>query len=84
MKTFKLTNQNNKNYFSNKPGKFAGNKKLKIYGKSNCPSALMWIKKGYYIKNRVFFASEKIAIKAGYRPCAICMKEKYLLWKDII
>jgi hypothetical protein len=31
---------------------------------------------------RVFFANEATAIAAGYRPCAKCMKDKYLLWKS--
>jgi methylphosphotriester-DNA--protein-cysteine methyltransferase len=42
---------------------------------------LLWIKKGYYVKHRVFFADEAAAIAAGYRPCATCMKERYILWK---
>ena len=33
-------------------------------------------------ENRIFFESEKTAIKNGYRPCGLCMKEKYKNWKD--
>jgi len=29
----------------------------------------------------VFFANEKDAIDAGYRPCGTCMKEQYKKWK---
>jgi len=80
-KTYKLLDEKGKPYISNIPGKFGGNKKLKIYGKLDCPSALRYIAKGQYVKNRVFFADEKTAIKAGYRPCSICMKEAYREWK---
>lgn len=63
-------------YKSTKPGKFGGHKGLKIYGKLDCPSALRWIAKGYYVKQRVFFANESDAKQAGYRPCKICMKKE--------
>ena len=46
-------------------------------------SALKWISKGKYIDNRVFFEDEDNAIKAGYRPCGICMKNKYKVWKKV-
>jgi len=29
----------------------------------------------------VFFADEKTAVAAGYRPCAKCMPEEYGEWK---
>jgi len=29
------------------------------------------------MKHRVFFASEQDAIDCGYRPCKICMPEKW-------
>ncbi|MBE1556885.1 Ada metal-binding domain-containing protein [Sporosarcina limicola] len=35
------------------------------------------------MKQRVFFADEQTAIAAGYRPCAVCLPEKYALWKAI-
>jgi len=65
----------------NEPGQLAGHKKLKIYGKLDCKSALRHISKGQYIKNRVFFESEKDAILCGYRPCSVCMPDKYKDWK---
>ena len=37
-------------------------------------------KKG--VKDRVFFLDEETAIKAVYRPCAVCMPEKYKEWKE--
>ena len=41
-----------------------------------------WIKKGHYVKYRVFFKDEDTAIEAGYRPCAICMPDEYKEWKN--
>ena len=82
MKKYKLIDSNGKEYFSDKPGTLGGNKKLKIYGRLDCPSANRWVEKGYYVNNRVFFEDEQTAVKAGYRPCAVCMKEKYKKWKD--
>ena len=55
---------------------FAGNNKLKIYGKLNCSSG-----NRMNIENRVFFASEARAIANGFRPCGHCLKEKYAAWK---
>ena len=68
-------------YESNIPGTLGGNSKLKIYGRLDCPSANRWIKKGYYVENRVFFIDEETAIECGYRPCAVCMPLEYQKWK---
>ncbi|MBL7861345.1 MAG: metal-binding protein [Cyclobacteriaceae bacterium] len=54
---------------------FAGNKRLKIYGLLSCTSG-----KRMKRQNRVFFVSEKEAIKQGYRPCGQCLKKKYHAW----
>lgn len=54
-----------------------GNANLKIYGTLNCKSG-----KRLKVKNRVFFATEKEAIEAGYRPCGHCMRTKYQIWKN--
>ena len=81
-KQFKLIDCNGQEYLSDIPGTLGGNKKLKIYGRLDCPSAKKWIEKGYYISNRVFFENEDIAIAAGYRPCAKCMPDKYKAWKN--
>ena len=79
---YKLINEHGEVYLSRIPGTLGGNKRLKIYGKLDCPSANRWIANGYYIKDRVFFLDEEIAIKAGYRPCAVCMKKEYEEWKE--
>ena len=81
-KKYKLIDSSGKEYLSDSPGTLGGNKKLKIYGKLDCPSAKRWIEKGYYVSNRVFFENETVAINAGYRPCAICMPDKYKAWKQ--
>ena len=80
-KTYKLMDENGNIYVSEQPGTLGGYKKRKIYGRLDCPSALPHIAKGEYVKHRVFFADEATAIKAGYRPCGICMKEAYKVWK---
>ncbi len=54
---------------------FGGNKNLKIYGTLQCKSG-----KRMKRENRVFFNSEKEAIKNDYRPCGHCMKIKYKEW----
>lgn len=81
-KKYKLIDENNKTYLSDEKGALGGHKKLKIYGKLDCPSALKWIEKGHYVENRVFFKDEETAIAAGYRPCAKCMPKEYQRWKE--
>ncbi len=79
MKMYKLLGADGKEYYSDTPGEYGGNSKLKIYGTMTCYSALAAIKKypGSYEKSRVFFADEKTALAAGYRPCGNCLKQKY-------
>lgn len=81
-KMFKLLDSNGKEYFSEEKGTLGGHKKLKIYGRLDCPSALRYIEKGQYVQHRVFFADEETAIAAGYRPCAKCMPDEYKKWKE--
>ncbi|MEM9647009.1 MAG: Ada metal-binding domain-containing protein [Bacteroidota bacterium] len=56
--------------------KWAGNRKLKIYGTLKCKSGKRMKK-----ENRVFFNSEEDAIANGYRPCGHCIREAYRSWK---
>ena len=79
---YKLIGIDGNVYWSFYPGLLGGNRRLKIYGRLDCPSAKRWIEKGYYVKDRVFFIDEETAICAGYRPCAKCMPDKYKLWKN--
>ena len=76
---YKLLGADGKIHLSEQPGTFGGNGKGKIYGRLDCPQALRTIKAwpGVYEKTRVFFADEKTALAAGYRPCGCCLREKY-------
>ncbi len=80
-KIYRLIGADGRPYLSDQPGTLGGHRKLKGYGRLDCPSALRWIAKGHYVRHRVFFADEATAIAAGYRPCARCMPEAYRLWK---
>ncbi|MEI3605330.1 Ada metal-binding domain-containing protein [Pseudogracilibacillus sp. SE30717A] len=79
---YTLIDSNGKAYLSKEKGILGGHKKGKIYGNLNCKSASRAIEKGDYKTERVFFRDEKTAINAGYRPCAVCMPEKYHKWKS--
>ncbi len=81
-KKYTLIGADGQPYESDTPGALGGHKRLKIYGRLDCPSAARYIEKGQYIKYRVFFKDEETAIAAGYRPCSICMKKEYKLWKE--
>ena len=76
-----LTGSNGKQYLSSKKGEYGGHCKLKIYGRLDCPSAALYLAKGQYTKNRVFFENEETAIAAGYRPCGKCLPKQYKIWK---
>ena len=81
MREYKLIGKDETPYIRQTPGQLGGHKRLKIYGRLDCPSALRHIAKGHYVKYRVFFANESDAVAAGYRPCAVCMREEYKQWK---
>ena len=81
-KIYYLIGSDGKQYESPIPGTLGGHRKLKIYGRLNCSSALRFIAKGQYVKYRVFFKDEETAIAAGFRPCAVCMPEEYKKWKE--
>lgn len=68
-------------YPSPTPGVFGGHRRARIYGKLDCPAALRAIVRGQYVKYRVFFADERTAVAAGYRPCAACLPEAYARWR---
>ncbi|WP_431817195.1 Ada metal-binding domain-containing protein [Gordonia jacobaea] len=81
-KTYVLLGANRKPYRSSTPGSLGGHRRSRIYGELDCTSALRTIARGGYVNNRVFFRDEVIAIAAGYRPCAVCLPEKYRSWKS--
>jgi hypothetical protein len=78
---FKLIGPDGGDYLSAGPGMLGGHRRLKGYGRLDCPSAGRWIARGHYVRHRVFFADEATAIAAGYRPCARCLPERYAAWK---
>lgn len=80
-KSYTLIAADGKTYLSRNKGTLGGHRRLKIYGRLDCPSALRHIAAGKYVKHRVFFADEAVAVAAGYRPCGICMREQYARWK---
>ena len=57
--------------------RLGGNQKLKIYGKLHCKSG-----KRMKRENRVFFSTEKEALKHSFRPCGHCKREEYKKWKS--
>lgn len=56
-----------------------GNRKLKIFGCLDCRAG-----KRMKAENRVFFQDVSEAIALGYRPCGVCMRTEYLVWKGIL
>lgn len=80
-KQYTLLGPDGVTYQSETPGLLGGHRGSRIYGRLQCPAALRAIARGGYTKHRVFFADEAAAIAAGYRPCAICLPERYRVWK---
>lgn len=68
-------------YLSATPGTFGGHRRLRLYGRLDCPSARRWLARGHYARHRVFFADEAAARAAGYRPCAVCLPGAYRSWR---
>jgi hypothetical protein len=81
VRTWTLIGADGRPYQSERPGSLGGHRARKLYGLFTCPSALRAILRGGYVKNRVFFRDEATAVAAGYRPCAVCLPEKYAAWK---
>jgi methylphosphotriester-DNA--protein-cysteine methyltransferase len=81
MKRYRLIDARGEEYESAVPGTLGGHRRLKIYGRLDCPNALRWLARRKYAKHRVFFADKETALAAGYRPCALCLPEQYRAWK---
>ena len=68
------------------PGTLGGHRRQRIYGRLDCPAALRAIARGGghgpYGDQRVFFADAATGRAAGYRPCAVCLREQYRAWKN--
>lgn len=73
---FEISDRDLLNKIKNQEVRFAGNRKLKIYGILSCTSGKKMKK-----ENRIFFISEKEARQNGYRPCGHCRKTEYQIWK---
>lgn len=80
-KTYRLLGADRQIHTSTAPGTLGGNTSTHIYGRLDCPTALRAIARGGYVSNRVFFADSASAIAAGYRPCGVCCKAEYAIWK---
>lgn len=80
-RTFTLIGPDGKPLQSARPGTLGGHRRSRIYGRLDCPTALQAIARGGYVRHRVFFSDEATAIAAGYRPCGVCLPEKYAAWK---
>lgn len=81
-RSFTLLGPDGRPYASMSPGALGGHRPGRIYGRLDCPSAARAIRRGGYVRNRVFFADEADAIAAGYRPCRVCLPEKCHAWKS--
>jgi methylphosphotriester-DNA--protein-cysteine methyltransferase len=81
-RTWRLTGPDGRPYDSAVPGAFGGHARSHIYGRLDCPTARRAIERGGYVAHRVFFASESDAVAAGFRPCAVCLPERYAAWKQ--
>jgi Metal binding domain of Ada len=80
---YRLIGADGREVLSEQPGTLGGHRRNRIYGRLDCAGARRWIRKGHYVKQRVFFADEATALAAGYRPCANCMPGEYRSWKDL-
>ena len=81
-KSYRLLGADGRLHSSSSKGLLGGNSRGKIYGRLDCPSALRAVKRGRtYQQHRVFFADEPTAVAAGYRPCAVCMRDAYKKWR---
>ena len=80
-KLYTLLGPDRRPYHSPTPGALGGHRRARLYGRLDCKAARRAIARGGYVENRVFFADEKIAVSAGFRPCAVCLPESYARWK---
>lgn len=77
-----LVGRDGRPYRSTTPGTMGGHRRTKVYGRLDCPSARRALARGGYAAHRVFFADEDTASAAGYRPCAICLRDAYDRWRS--
>lgn len=76
------TLENGQTVLSDIPGKYAGHKGYKIFGRLDCKSGMRMKK-----ENRVFFHTLEDAVLHGYRPCRNCRpinEEEFQRIKDLV
>jgi len=78
---YRLLGADGRPYDSATPGTLGGHRRLRLYGRLDCPGARRWLARGHYARHRVFFADAATARAAGYRPCAVCLPAAYAAWK---
>ena len=81
-RAYTLLGADGRPYTSETPGTLGGHRRSRIYGRLDCPSALRALARGGYASHRVFFADERTARAAGYRPCGVCLRGDYQAWKE--
>ncbi|KAA8694680.1 Ada metal-binding domain-containing protein [Pseudomonas caricapapayae] len=79
---WKLLDAQGEPCLSRDPGRLGGHRRSKVYGRLDCPAALLALSKGGYRQHRVFFIDEPTAISAGFRPCGRCMVAEYRQWNS--
>jgi hypothetical protein len=80
-RTYTLIGPDGRTYESGRAGTLGGHRRTRIYGRLDCPTALRAIARGGYVAHRVFFEDEAAARAAGYRPCAVCLRDDYRAWR---
>jgi hypothetical protein len=81
-RSYRLIGADGNPYTTTEKGSLGGHRRTKIYGRLDCSAALRAIARGGpYPRYRVFFVDEETATRAGYRPCAVCMRSQYDTWK---
>lgn len=78
---YRLLDGEGRPYRSDTPGTLGGHRAGRRYGRLDCPAALRALARGGYLSQRVFFADADTAVRAGYRPCAVCLPADYAFWK---
>ena len=71
--SYTLLGADRRPYRSARPGTLGGHRRTRVYGRLDCPAALRAIARGGYVADRVFFADQATAVRAGFRPCAVCL-----------
>jgi len=82
MKLYRLLDAHGQAVLSAIPGTLGGHRRSRVFGRLACAAALRALARGGYRQHRVFFADAATALAAGYRPCAVCMREDYRVWKE--